>query len=115
MQFHTDKSNGRTHVRISHRRKLDAGWINDGQPPTAEHLDHIIRADEGGGVFVKAPKRRQDLRVDMPTIGPDTIDAVARAGLSTIVLAAGAVIVLARAQTCARAQAAGITISAQDI
>ena len=32
-----------------------------------------------GGVFVKRPKAGQDLRVDMPTIGPNTIDQVAQA------------------------------------
>lgn len=69
---------------------------------------------KGGGVFVKAPKRGQDLRVDMPTIGPDTIEAVAKAGLSTIVLAAGAVIVLNRDETCESAKAAGISIVAQE-
>ncbi|MEP5155111.1 UDP-2,3-diacylglucosamine diphosphatase LpxI [Planktotalea sp.] len=70
---------------------------------------------KGGGVFVKAPKLGQDLRVDMPTIGPDTIDAVAAAGLSTIALAAGAVIVLAQDETMKRAADAGITIIAQDL
>lgn len=70
---------------------------------------------KGAGVFVKAPKRGQDLRVDLPTIGPDTINAVAAAGLSCIVLAAGAVLVLAQDETLALARRAGITILAQDI
>ncbi|MDO6646773.1 LpxI family protein, partial [Acinetobacter guillouiae] len=34
-----------------------------------------------GGVLVKAPKRGQDLRVDMPAIGPDTVRNAAAAGL----------------------------------
>jgi DUF1009 family protein len=36
------------------------------------------------GVFIKAPKHGQDRRMDMPTIGPDTIRAVERAGLAGI-------------------------------
>ena len=46
------------------------------------------------GVLVKAAKQGQDLRVDMPTIGPDTIRGVARAGLAGLFIAAGGVIVL---------------------
>jgi DUF1009 family protein len=68
-----------------------------------------------GGVFVKAPKVGQDLRVDMPTIGPDTIDAVAAAGLSCIAVAAGAVILLSPDETLQRAKAASITLIAQEL
>ena len=41
------------------------------------------------GVFVKAPKRGQDLRLDMPAIGPKTVEAGAKAGLRGVALAAG--------------------------
>lgn len=70
---------------------------------------------KGAGVFVKAPKRGQDLRVDMPTIGPDTIRAVQAAKLSAIVIASGAVIILERAETLALANDAGIALIAQDL
>lgn len=76
---------------------------------TSKHLR------KGQGVFVKAPKSGQDLRVDMPTIGPDTITSVEAAGLSCIVLAAGAVILLDPKETIARAQVAGITLIAQEM
>jgi len=68
-----------------------------------------------GGVFVKVPKRGQDLRVDMPAIGPNTIASLRDAGLSTLVIAAGAVLVLSKDETLKRAQSAGISIIAQDI
>ena len=48
-----------------------------------------IRAKSARGVLVKAPKNGQDLRFDLPTIGPKTIEAVARAGLSGIAVVAG--------------------------
>ena len=35
------------------------------------------------GVLVKAPKPGQEERVDLPTIGPDTVESAARAGLSS--------------------------------
>jgi len=47
-----------------------------------------------GGMLLKAPKLGQDLRVDMPTIGPDTLDAAANAGLRGVAFAAGQVMVL---------------------
>jgi DUF1009 family protein len=46
-----------------------------------------IRAS--GGVLVKAPKPSQDRRIDLPTIGPQTIAAAVRAGLAGIAVVAG--------------------------
>lgn len=54
------------------------------------------RPDAGGGVLFKAPKSDQDWRVDLPTIGPDTVGAAVAAGLSGIVIERGGVIVLER-------------------
>jgi DUF1009 family protein len=42
-----------------------------------------------GGVLVKAPKPAQDRRIDLPTIGPQTIAGAARAGLAGIAVVAG--------------------------
>lgn len=50
------------------------------------------------GVFVKRPKPGQDHRMDQPTIGPATIEAVARAGLGGVVIPSEGVIVLERDQ-----------------
>ena len=47
----------------------------------------------GAGVLVKAPKRRQDRRFDLPSIGPDTVTRAAQAGLAGIAVVAGATIV----------------------
>lgn len=66
------------------------------------------------GVYVKAAKRGQDLRVDMPAVGPATIDAVAAAGLVGLVIEAGRVMVLERAQTRAKAEALGVFLTARD-
>jgi hypothetical protein len=46
------------------------------------------------GVLVKAAKRGQDLRVDLPTIGPRTVEMAARAGLKGIAVGAGSTLVL---------------------
>lgn len=62
------------------------------------------------GVFVKAPKRGQDLRVDMPAIGPETLRNAARAGVEGIVLQAGAVLVIDREAVRQEAENNGIFI-----
>ena len=51
--------------------------------------DGRIRARAGRGVLVKAPKSGQDLRFDLPTIGPKTIEGAAAAGLAGIAIIAG--------------------------
>ena len=42
--------------------------------------DGRIRTPVGTGVLVKAPKPQQDRRIDLPTIGPTTVEHVAQAG-----------------------------------
>jgi DUF1009 family protein len=53
-----------------------------------------MRASPGIGVIVKAPKRNQDLRFDLPSIGPMTIEGVVRAGLAGIAVVAGVSLVI---------------------
>jgi DUF1009 family protein len=48
-----------------------------------------IRAAAGRGVLVKAPKAGQDLRYDLPAIGPRTVEGVANAGLAGMAVIAG--------------------------
>jgi DUF1009 family protein len=52
-----------------------------------------IRAKAARGVLVKAPKSGQDLRFDLPTLGPRTIEGAVSAGLSGIAIVAGNTIV----------------------
>jgi len=52
-----------------------------------------VRFPAGTGVLVKAPKPRQDRRVDLPSIGPRTIEGAAAAGLVGIAVVAGSAIV----------------------
>lgn len=65
------------------------------------------------GVLYKAPKPGQDRRIDLPTIGPDTVAQVAEAGLGGIVWQAGGVIVLEREAAIAAANAAGLFLWAR--
>jgi DUF1009 family protein len=51
-----------------------------------------IRYPVGAGVLVKAPKPGQDRRFDLPSIGPQTVAGVIRAGLAGFAVVAGATI-----------------------
>ncbi|MEI7804497.1 MAG: UDP-2,3-diacylglucosamine diphosphatase LpxI [Hyphomicrobiales bacterium] len=62
-----------------------------------------IPSTAGTGVLVKAPKSKQDRRFDLPTIGPRTIDGIARAGLAGLAVAAGATIIAEPEQVIAAA------------
>ena len=65
-----------------------------------------------GGVLVKMAKPGQERRADLPTIGRDTVEQAAAGGLAGIALAAGATLLLDRAEAIARADAAGLFIYA---
>ncbi len=60
------------------------------------------------GMLFKAPKPGQDRRADLPAIGPDTVAAVAHAGLAGIVIEADGVIVLDQARVIAEMDRASL-------
>ena len=60
------------------------------------------------GVLIKCPKPGQELRVDLPVIGPDTVENAAAAGLTGIAIAASRVLIVDRAATVAAADKAGL-------
>ncbi len=70
--------------------------------------DWLSNADSAQGFLFKAPKPDQDRRADLPVIGPGTVAAVARAGLAGIVIEAGGVMLLHRAQSVAALDRAGL-------
>jgi UDP-2,3-diacylglucosamine hydrolase len=74
-----------------------------------------LRRREEGGLLIKAAKRGQDLRVDMPTIGPRTIVEAAKAGLSGIAIGAGSTFVLEQEKTLHTADRLGLFLVAVDL
>ena len=62
------------------------------------------------GILVKRPKSGQDLRFDIPCIGPKTVEQVANAGLAGIVISPKTVLLLERDKLTARAEELGIFI-----
>jgi DUF1009 family protein len=69
-----------------------------------------IALPAGAGVLVKAPKRRQDRRFDLPSIGPDTVMRAAKAGLAGVAVIAGATIVAEPQQLVEAADRAGLFV-----
>lgn len=69
-----------------------------------------LKLGKGDGVLVKAPKLGQDLRVDMPAIGPDTVARVAAAGLAGIAVKAGCVLIGDRERLAVLADTSGLFV-----
>jgi UDP-2,3-diacylglucosamine hydrolase len=88
----------------------------------AEGTDHLlarvaalrgegrIRNPIGTGVLVKAPKPAQDRRLDLPSIGPQTVAGAAAAGLAGIAVTAGAAVIAEAAAVAAAADKAGLFV-----
>lgn len=64
----------------------------------------------GSGILVKIAKPGQDRRVDLPTMGPATVEGAIAAGLRGIALEAGSVQILHRQEVITKADQAGIFI-----
>jgi hypothetical protein len=67
-----------------------------------------VTSAPGIGVLVKAPKPGQDRRFDLPSIGPRTIENVARAGLAGLAVTAGSTMIAEPDQVTAAADRAKI-------
>lgn len=62
------------------------------------------------GVLVKLCKPQQDMRADLPTIGPSTVQHAVAAGLAGVAVEAGRALVLEEQAMIAAADAAGIFV-----
>jgi hypothetical protein len=81
-----------TVVAGGHVLAVEAAEGTDEMLAQVAELRRKGRIRSTGGVLVKAPKPGQDRRIDLPTIGPQTIAGAARAGLAGIAVVAGEVI-----------------------
>lgn len=67
-----------------------------------------------GTVVVKAVARDHDYRFDTPAIGPETLAVAAAGGAAVVAVEAARVLILDRATTVARAEAAGVALVGVD-
>ena len=130
---HQPTDDHQTDIALAMRAARAIGRLDIGQAAVAAHgLVLAVEAQEGtdallrrcadlpgnlrgapdhrAGVLAKAPKPVQDRRIDLPTIGPNTVIASARAGLAGIVGEAGGLLVVERAAVIAAADDLGLFI-----
>ena len=106
---------------VVHRRHVLAIEGPEGTDRMIRRVRHLrqswfgLRRREEGGVLIKAAKRGQDLRVDMPTIGPRTVTEASRAGLAGIAVGAGSTFVLEQEETLRTADRLGLFLIAVDL
>jgi len=77
---------------------------------TDEAIRRGGRHGREGAVVVKVSKPTQDVRFDLPTVGPKTIEVMSEVGATVLALEAGCSILLEKALLLEKAQAADISI-----
>ena len=65
---------------------------------TKKMIQSIKKTKNKTGILIKFPKKKQDLRVDLPTVGLDTFKDCKRAGLKGIILKAKKNVILNKNQ-----------------
>jgi DUF1009 family protein len=65
---------------------------------------------QGGAVLVKVSKPEQDLRFDVPAVGPATVEVARHAGIAVIALEAGKTLLLDKSEFLAQAHAADLIV-----
>ena len=66
--------------------------------------------ESGGWTLIKTSKPKQDMRFDVPCVGPDTIRSLAENGGKCLVVEAGKTIIIDKPETIKLADELGITI-----
>ena len=80
----------------------------EGTAKMIERAGQLCKA--GGWTLIKTSKPEQDMRFDVPCVGPDTIKSLAKNGGKCLVVEAGATIIIDKPQTIKLAEQLGITI-----
>lgn len=78
---------------------------------TAKMIERVGQfCKSGGWTLIKASKPGQDMRFDVPCVGPDTIRSLAKNGGKCLVVEAGKTIIIDKPETIKLADQLGITI-----
>ncbi|MBE3040730.1 MAG: UDP-2,3-diacylglucosamine diphosphatase LpxI [Chloroflexi bacterium] len=89
-------------------REVIAVEAIEGTAEMIERTGRLCRA--GGWTLLKAAKAKQDMRFDVPCVGPDTIKSLAKNGAKCLVVEAGKTIIIDKPQTLALATEMGICV-----
>jgi UDP-2,3-diacylglucosamine hydrolase len=87
----------------------------EGAGGTDAMLGQISNLDMPGAVLVKWPKPGQELRLDLPAIGPRTVALAKQAKLAGIAVQAGGAVILEREVLRAAADGAGVFVSGREL
>ncbi|MBN8532425.1 MAG: UDP-2,3-diacylglucosamine diphosphatase LpxI [Alphaproteobacteria bacterium] len=68
----------------------------------------VLKRPGGGGVLVKAKKPQQDSRVDLPSLGPITVEKAAAGGFAGIAFETGGTLLLQREEAVVLADRLGV-------
>ena len=77
---------------------------------TDETIRRAGRLAGPGTTVVKVAKPRQDMRFDVPVVGPGTMEAMKEAGARVLALDVGKTLLLDKVEFLARADAAGVAV-----
>jgi len=80
----------------------------EGTDRMIERAGQLCRS--GGWTLIKTAKPNQDMRFDVPTVGPGTIENLKRHGATMLVVEAGKTLIVDRERTIAAADRAGIVV-----
>lgn len=81
----------------------------EGTGALIERTKYLKRSGDGG-VLVKTKKPQQEERVDLPTIGPDTVKMISKAGLKGIAVEANNVLIVDLEKTVKKADELNVFI-----
>lgn len=112
--FRVAKTIGRFDIGQSVVVRMGAVMAVEGIEGTDATVRRAGQLVNGNITLVKICKPTQDLRFDLPAIGPDTVRALVEAGGRALAVEAGRTITLDRAEMLAVADAAGIAVVAID-
>jgi DUF1009 family protein len=82
----------------------------EGTDALIERAGRLKREGPHRGVLVKAKKPGQERRIDLPTIGAQTVERTAAAGLAGIAIEAGSALIVDRDEVARCADASGIFV-----
>lgn len=91
---------------IVNRRSVVAVEAMEGTDATIVRAGSICK----GGALVKMMKRGQDLRYDIPTVGPQTLHLMSRAGITCLALHTGRTLIMAKDEFAKFADDNGISV-----
>lgn len=115
-----DITDFRNDIELGMEAAKELGATDEGQAVIIDKGEVIAKENEGGtetliakcgaGILVKCKKPQQDERIDLPSIGPDTIDQLKAAGLSGVAVEAGSSLILDKELVIRKAEEQGIFV-----